>query len=83
MAERNSQGHPRIYYLHHRVVGPAGRLPEILDHAADLGFTHVLLSPPYQPGRLGDVFFPVDHDKVDAALGSDLSASALIAERGT
>ncbi|HSP25229.1 MAG TPA: maltotransferase domain-containing protein, partial [Saliniramus sp.] len=80
MAERNSQGHPRIYYLHHRVAGPAGRLPEMLDHAADLGFTHVLLSPPYQAGRLGDVFFPVAHDSADAALGTDLSASALIAD---
>jgi starch synthase (maltosyl-transferring) len=80
MAERNSQGHPRIYYLHHRVIGPAGRLPEILDHAADLGFTHVLLSPPYQSGRLGDVFFPVDHDAAHAGLETELTASELIAD---
>ncbi len=64
-----SLAHPRIYYLHHRAAGAHDGLAGWLDHARDLGFDHVALSPPFCAGRTGDVFFPVDHDAPDEGLG--------------
>ncbi len=69
MARTQSTAHPRIYYLHHRAVGARDALEVWLDQARDLGFDHVALSPPFRPGRTGDVFFPVDHDLPHEGLG--------------
>ncbi|MCG6122480.1 MAG: DUF3416 domain-containing protein [Microvirga sp.] len=66
----------RVYYIHHATVGSADRLTAMFDHARDLGFDRVLLSPLGAPGRAGDVFFPADHDRPHAGLaaGDDLGA---------
>ncbi len=79
MAGQKDHGQPRVYYIHHRAVGPAGAFSGIFDHAADLGFDHVLMSPPYRPGRTGDIFFPSDHDAVHPGLETDLDAGELLA----
>ncbi len=70
-------GHPtpRIYYLHHRLIGSLEALPAELARVAGLGFDHLLISPPFRPGGDGDVFHPVDHERAADWLGEGLSAT--------
>ncbi|WP_349371050.1 maltotransferase domain-containing protein [Salinarimonas sp.] len=89
MAETTITKAPRIYYMHHRLVGPLGRFLEHFDRVKALGFDHVLVSPIYAPGRSGDVFFPADHDAAHPGLETDYGAHDVIrwlvehaAERG-
>src|SRR5436305_10168037 len=49
---------PRIYYVSPLLAGPLRHWPALLDHVADLGFDHVLIAPPFLPGRTGDLFLP-------------------------
>lgn len=65
---------PRIYYLFHRYVSSPAQIEAVLDRCRVLGFSHVLLSQPFQPGTDEHVFFPASHDQLDPALKSDLSA---------
>ncbi|GGK31318.1 maltotransferase domain-containing protein [Salinarimonas ramus] len=78
MAETPIQTAPRIYYLHHRLVGPLGRFVEHFDRIARLGFTHVLVSPIYAPGRSGDTFFPADHEAAHPALETEYGAHDVV-----
>lgn len=71
MPETATHTAPRIYYMHHRLVGPLGRFPDHFDRVERLGFTHVCLSPLYRPGRTGDTFFPADHDAVHPGLETE------------
>jgi starch synthase (maltosyl-transferring) len=70
---------PRIYYLHHRLVGGLERFPAALERVAELGFTEVLIPPPFRPGPDGDVFHPIDHGQAAPWLGAELSAGEAIA----
>ncbi|WP_372426527.1 maltotransferase domain-containing protein [Salinarimonas chemoclinalis] len=78
MAETPILKAPRIYYMHHRLVGPLGRFVDHFDRVRRLGFDHVLLSPIYAPGRAGDVFFPADHDAAHPGLETDYGAADVI-----
>jgi len=78
MAETTITTAPRIYYMHHRLVGSLGRFPEHFDRVKALGFDHVLVSPIYAPGRSGDVFFPSDHDTAHPGLETEYGAYDVI-----
>lgn len=55
---------PRIYYLHPWLVDPA-LWPQIVDHAAHLGFSHLLLGWPFGSDR--DLFGTLDLQSVAGA----------------
>ncbi|MFL5333014.1 MAG: alpha-amylase family protein, partial [Geminicoccaceae bacterium] len=59
---------PRIYYVSPLLAGPLRHWPALLDHVADLGFDHVLIAPPFLPGRTGDLFLPADFHRLHPLL---------------
>ena len=70
MATAPAAHFPRIYYLPHRYVGPESRFPQHLDRCRDMGFSHVLTTPPFYTAPSGDVFLTADHDRLDTELHS-------------
>jgi len=69
---------PRIYYLHHRLVGAVESFGPHLDRAKALGFDTILISPIFATGETGDVFQPVDHSPAASSLGQGLTATAAL-----
>jgi len=53
----NHQAHhayaPRIYFIDPLLVGPLANWPAQFEHAAALGFDHVLIGSPFMPGSNG------------------------------
>ena len=53
----NHQAHhayaPRIYFIDPLLVGPLANWPAQFEHAASLGFDHVLIGSPFVPGSNG------------------------------
>ncbi|MBV9653604.1 MAG: DUF3416 domain-containing protein [Acetobacteraceae bacterium] len=62
---------PSIYYVSPLLAGPLPRWPSLLDHAASLGFDHILIAPPFMPGRTGDLFLPADFNRLHPVFESD------------
>ena len=72
-----------IYHLHPLVAGPLSKWPDTLARIAAMGFSHVCLAPPFEPGGGGDIFIHATFDRLHPALGFAGSADqglALIAE---
>jgi starch synthase (maltosyl-transferring) len=78
-AEMGHASGVRIYYLHPLLAGPPGGWPRQFARIAALGFTHVLVAPPFQPDASGGVFATVDHSTLHPALGGGDAAAALAA----
>ncbi|WP_277184655.1 maltotransferase domain-containing protein [Caballeronia sp. BR00000012568055] len=61
----NHQAHhayaPRIYFIDPLLVGPLANWPAQFEHAATLGFDHVLISAPFAPGSNGHREAVADH----------------------
>ncbi|MDB5985567.1 MAG: glgE [Nevskia sp.] len=72
-------GAARIYYLHPLL---AGTLPwdAHLDRCVELGFTHLLIAPPFASGRTQNVFLTADHERPHGEL--QFSGDALSLLRG-
>ena len=68
---------PRLYYLHHRLVGAIDAFPPQLDRIRSMGFSDVLISPVFRSGD-GDVFHPADHRTAAESLGPGLTAEAAV-----
>ena len=57
-----------IYHLHPLVAGPLeGWLPTFT-RIASMGFSHVCLAPPFEPGEGGDIFLHSTFDRLHPAL---------------
>ncbi|TKC92170.1 DUF3416 domain-containing protein [Trinickia terrae] len=65
---------PRIYFLHPLLVGPLGAWPAQFEHAAALGFDHVLIGSPFLPGHAGHLQVVADHERLNPAFESQLPA---------
>ena len=52
---------PRIYYIAPLILGGLRHWLAHLDRAADMGFDHILIAPPFLPGQSQDVFVTQDH----------------------
>ncbi|WP_206995924.1 maltotransferase domain-containing protein [Trinickia mobilis] len=65
---------PRIYFLHPLLVGPLGAWPAQFEHAAALGFDHVLIGSPFLPGHAGHLQVIADHERLHPAFESPLPA---------
>jgi starch synthase (maltosyl-transferring) len=68
-AATGSASSTRIYHFHPILAGRLADWPRWFEHAARLGFTDVLLVPPFAPGVTGDPFLTADHDRLHPALG--------------
>jgi len=76
MQDRQTASRPSIYYFHPVLGGEMAGWSRHLDRCVAMGFSHLLLAPPFQPGRSGNVFLTADHDSFHAALQADAPASA-------
>jgi starch synthase (maltosyl-transferring) len=73
----------RLYGVNPLLVGPLPAWPAALARAAGLGFSAVLIAPPFAPGRTGNLFHVGDHDRphpVLAAPGDSAETIAAIAD---
>ena len=66
---------PRIYFIDPLLVGPIANWPAQFEHAAALGFDHVLTGSPFVPGANGHRQAVSDHHRLHAAFESDEPAS--------
>jgi starch synthase (maltosyl-transferring) len=57
-----------IYHLHPLVAGPLEAWPGIFARIAAMGFSHVCLAPPFEPGGGGDIFIHATFDRLHPAL---------------
>jgi starch synthase (maltosyl-transferring) len=78
-AASGGMGGARIYYLHPLLAGPPGGWGSQFARIAALGFTHVLLAPPFQPDASGLVFATADFATLHPALGGGDATAALAA----
>jgi starch synthase (maltosyl-transferring) len=53
-----------IYHLHPLVAGPLEAWPPLLARIAAMGFSHVCLAPPFEPGDSGDIFIHATFDRL-------------------
>jgi starch synthase (maltosyl-transferring) len=58
-----------IYHLHPLVAGPLEGWASSFERIAAMGFSHVCLAPPFEPGASGDIFIPATFDRLHPALG--------------
>ena len=65
---------PRLYYLHHRLVGPLDAFAAEFERIAGLGFTGVLLSPVFEAAD-GNVFHPSEDRRAAESLAPGLTLS--------
>ncbi|HTI19050.1 MAG TPA: maltotransferase domain-containing protein [Trinickia sp.] len=69
--ERSQAYAPRIYFIHPLLAGPLETWAAHLDHAAALGFDHVLIGSPFAPGRAGHLQLVADYCRLHPALKTD------------
>ncbi len=66
---------PRIYFIDPLLVGPLSQWPEQFDHAAALGFDHVLIAAPFLPGANGHRQAVSDHHQLHPVFQSTAKAA--------
>jgi starch synthase (maltosyl-transferring) len=72
-----AQAGARIYYLHPLLAGPLDGWGAQFARCADMGFSHVLIAPPFMPGRTGNIFLTKDHRRLHPLLGGGDAIQAL------
>ena len=58
-----------VYHLHPLVAGSLDSWPGTFARIAAMGFSHVCLAPPFDPGASGDIFLHASFDRLHPALG--------------
>ena len=58
-----------VYHLHPLLAGPLNTWQATLARIAAMGFSHVCLAPPFEPGGTGDIFIHFTFDRLHPALG--------------
>ncbi len=58
-----------IYHLHPLLAGAAREWNRHFERCARMGFSHVLIAPPFLPGRGGNIFLTADHARLNPILG--------------
>jgi starch synthase (maltosyl-transferring) len=67
----------RLYYLHPLLAGPIADWPRHFARVRLLGFSHVVVAPPFRPGPSGNLFVTADHDRLHPALGQQDAEAGL------
>jgi starch synthase (maltosyl-transferring) len=76
MQDRQTASRPSIYYFHPALGGKMADWSRHLDRCGAMGFSHLLLAPPFQPARSGNIFLTADHDSFHPALQASAPASS-------
>jgi starch synthase (maltosyl-transferring) len=76
MQDRQMAARPSIYYFHPVLGGEMSGWSRHLDRCRAMGFTHLLLAPPFQPGQSGNIFLTADYDSWHPALRAGAGASS-------
>jgi starch synthase (maltosyl-transferring) len=78
-SETGPAPHPahRFYYLHPLLAGPIAGWKRHFVRIRQMGFTHVVVAPPFRPGPSGNLFATFDHDRLHPALGETGATQAL------
>jgi starch synthase (maltosyl-transferring) len=71
LAAQEGRAPINIYHLHPLVAGPLNAWPATFARVAAMGFSHVCLAPPFEPGRDGDIFLHATFSRLHPALGFD------------
>ncbi|MGD0103652.1 MAG: maltotransferase domain-containing protein [Rhodopila sp.] len=58
-----------VYHLHPLVAGPLDTWGSTFARIAAMGFSHVCLAPPFEPGEGGDIFIHATFDRMHPDLG--------------
>src|ERR1700754_489313 len=66
---------PRIYFIHSLLAGPLDTWPAQFEHAAALGFDHVLIGALFKPGAAGHTQIVSDHAQLHPVLGASENAA--------
>lgn len=74
LAPFKSRARIDVYHLHPLVAGPLSEWPSAFSRIAAMGFSHVCLAPPFEPGATGDIFVHATFDRLHPALNFDGSA---------
>ncbi len=69
---------PRIYFLHPTLVGPLGAWAAQFEHAASLGFDHVLIGAPFEPGKANHGQIVAAHDRLHPVFDTHQPATAAL-----
>jgi hypothetical protein len=71
---------PRIYYFDPLLAGPRRSWSVHLSRCRELGFSHLLSAPLFDPGHSGDVFLSSDHERLNPAITPATAVDSFIAE---
>jgi starch synthase (maltosyl-transferring) len=68
-----------VYHFHPLAAGPLNTWSDAFARVAAMGFDHICLAPPFEPGESGDIFIHATFDRLHPALGFDGTADQGIA----
>ncbi|WP_158744717.1 maltotransferase domain-containing protein [Acidisphaera sp. L21] len=68
-AKQDAGAHPRIRYIDPLSLVDGAAFASVVSQAASLGFTAILVPPPWAPGASGNRFTPASLTKLNPALG--------------
>ena len=68
-----------VYHLHPLAAGPLAGWEDAFARIAAMGFSHVCVAPPFEPGSGGDIFIHATFDRLHPALRFEGSAEQGIA----
>jgi starch synthase (maltosyl-transferring) len=71
---------PKIYYFDALRAGSRASWSSHFARCRSLGFSHVLSSPLFAPGRAADLWLTADHERANPAIAGSLAADQLVAE---
>jgi starch synthase (maltosyl-transferring) len=71
---------PRIYYFDPLLAGPHRSWSVHLNRCKELGFSHLLSAPLFDPRNSGDIFLASDHERINPAIAPATAADSFITE---
>ena len=71
---------PRIYYFDPVLAGPHRSWSVHLNRCRELGFSHLLSAPLFDPGQSGNLFLSSDHERLNPAIAPDTGVDSFVTE---
>src|SRR5262252_5765283 len=71
---------PRIYYFDPILAGPHRSWSVHLSRCRELGFSHLLSAPLFDPGQSGDLFLSSDHERLNPAIAHATNVDSFVTE---
>jgi starch synthase (maltosyl-transferring) len=71
---------PRIYYFDPLLAGPHCFWSVHLSRCKELGFSHLLSAPLFDPGQSGDLFLSSDHERLNPAIAPATDVDSFVTE---